>query len=395
MGYYVVNVHPVTDPGSSGNIALGQPKAGTIGSASDAEHDSLNLGGKSDAILLVKGVAATLPEIEVVGQRHVNAYIYPPDAFIIYDNFTGSPRPRVTAAVPGTYTVQALDDTVYTSFIQECTEATKSLDPSVGDDRYACQWRLEDRALGRKADDSPDDQDIYVGPVWADGNLGNYVHVAVVDDGIQASHPDLRSNVQRHLNWNYSSHGADKDGVDRPERHHGTALAGVIAARDNAIGVQGVAPKAEIYSHNLLAEPSDFSMVNSMTRNMGVTTNSNNSWRPIDGPGLSLAQTLWKRAVVRGVNEGNGGRDVFYTFAAGNGGPVGDGANLNRFANLYAVTSVCAVDDAGGMSDLSEAGPSLWLCAPSGNGRPGHRDIVTTENSDFTAGTSEAPPPHP
>ena len=35
--------------------------------------------------------------------------------------------------------------------------------------------------------------------------------------------------------------------------HHGTAVAGIIAARDNGIGVRGVAPRATVYGYNFSA----------------------------------------------------------------------------------------------------------------------------------------------
>ena len=204
------------------------------------------------------------------------------------------------------------------------------------------------------------------------------------------------SNVDRSLNWDYGAVGNNHDGVDRPGEHHGTAVAGVIAARDNSFGVRGVAPRATIYSYNFLSEQSDFSEHDSMLRNMGVTAVSNNSWGPIDGPGLGFASTLWERAAEKGVTTGYGGRGVFYAFAGGNGGLAGDDANLDEIANYYAVTGVCALNGPGRRSSYSEAGASLWVCAPSGDSTRGHRGIVTTENSNryrYTfSGTSAATP---
>ena len=87
---------------------------------------------------------------------------------------------------------------------------------------------------------------------------------------------------------------------------------------------------------------------------------------------------------------------MFYAFAAGNGGNVGDDANLDEVANFYAVTGVCAVNEAGWRSEYSEAGASLWVCAPSGDFTRRHASIVTTENSNryrYTFdGTSAATP---
>jgi subtilisin family serine protease len=68
---------------------------------------------------------------------------------------------------------------------------------------------------------------------------GRNVRVAVVDSGVDLTHPDLagQAAVQR----NFVGGGAVA-----PERH-GTAVAGVIAARaDNGRGVVGVAPEARL-----------------------------------------------------------------------------------------------------------------------------------------------------
>ena len=41
----------MTDPGSSGSIALGETKPGSISDSSDADYFTVNLDGKSNAFL--------------------------------------------------------------------------------------------------------------------------------------------------------------------------------------------------------------------------------------------------------------------------------------------------------------------------------------------------------
>ena len=157
-----------------------------------------------------------------------------------------------------------------------------------------------------------------------------------------------------------------------------------------------MAPQANIFAHNFLAHQSGASQADSMCRSREVTAVFNNSWGPVDGPGLGPADVLWERAVEKGITEGYWGKGVFYAFAGGNGAQAGDDANLDEIANFYAVPGVCAVNDADRRSDFPEAGASLWVCAPSHNTRYGHRSIVTTENSnryrDTFGGTSAATP---
>jgi subtilisin family serine protease len=71
--------------------------------------------------------------------------------------------------------------------------------------------------------------------------------VAVLDSGIDAAHPDLAGAVAGGASC---VKGSKKDTGD--EYGHGTHVAGTIAARDNAVGVVGVAPEATLYAVKVL-----------------------------------------------------------------------------------------------------------------------------------------------
>ena len=83
---------------------------------------------------------------------------------------------------------------------------------------------------------------------------GNHrVTVGVLDTGIQADHPDLRSNFNRRLSRNFTHDMPDVDGPCEfvschdpkgwDDNGHGTHVAGTIGAALNGMGVSGVAPK--------------------------------------------------------------------------------------------------------------------------------------------------------
>ena len=78
------------------------------------------------------------------------------------------------------------------------------------------------------------------------GSVG--VPVAVLDSGVDATHPDL--NVAGGINCNKGAPD-DKRPTEDPNGH-GTGVAGVIAARDNGFGVVGVAPGAPLWSVRVL-----------------------------------------------------------------------------------------------------------------------------------------------
>jgi subtilisin len=76
-----------------------------------------------------------------------------------------------------------------------------------------------------------------------DGSGTVNVDVAVIDTGIDLTHPDL--NVVGGVNCSTGNSYADGNG-------HGTHVAGTIAAKDDGIGVVGVAPGARLWAVRVL-----------------------------------------------------------------------------------------------------------------------------------------------
>lgn len=76
--------------------------------------------------------------------------------------------------------------------------------------------------------------------------------VAILDTGIDASHPDL--NVASIQDCTVSSGlGLCVDGAGRDDNGHGTHVAGTVAALDNDRGVVGVAPGARLHGVKVLS----------------------------------------------------------------------------------------------------------------------------------------------
>ena len=406
---YTLHTEAVTDPGSDPDTAarldLDAPTGGAIDEAGDADYFRLDF--TETTHLIIEGLslnrAPIVADLLDSDGEEISANVYAlnlvsssfrlPVGFQIRDDlgpgtyYIRVASPLVTESRPIAFFIHAVEDTEYADFIDECEASTRSLnDPQIDDALYACQWHLN----------SSNNRDINVEPVWADGIKGEGVNVAIVDNGMYHAHEDLKDNVDTSLNFDYTGLGD----VYQPFQHHGTHVAGIVAARDNDIGVRGVAPRATVYGYNLLAgQESIFNEVDAMTRNGVVTAVSNNSWGPFDGPWLSPANSFWERAVDSGITHGYDGKGTFYVFAAGNGHLLGDDSNFDGYANYYGVTAACSVDSRDARAGYSEAGANLWVCAPA-NDRPGSLGgtfgILTTENSDryerdFT-GTSAAAP---
>ena len=74
------------------------------------------------------------------------------------------------------------------------------------------------------------------------------VTVAVVDSGVEDTHPDLAGRVDTERSVKCSVNGVATQGFYgwRDEFYHGTHVAGIIAANHNDIGIDGIAPEATI-----------------------------------------------------------------------------------------------------------------------------------------------------
>ena len=81
----------------------------------------------------------------------------------------------------------------------------------------------------------------------AKANRGAGVNVAVIDTGIDTSHPDLAANVAGGVNCAGGGKRNYSDG-----HGHGTHVAGIVAALDNGNGVVGVAPEAKLWGVRVL-----------------------------------------------------------------------------------------------------------------------------------------------
>lgn len=78
-------------------------------------------------------------------------------------------------------------------------------------------------------------------------NKGTGVGVAIIDTGIDLTHPDLAGNIVADTSCvNGVPSGNDDNG-------HGTHVSGTIAALDNNIGVVGVAPEAKLVAVKVLS----------------------------------------------------------------------------------------------------------------------------------------------
>lgn len=268
-----------------------------------------------------------------------------------------------------------------------------------GDPLFADQWHWSNNG---SLPSSLAGEDARIQSVWSQGIKGSGIRIAVVDDGVDTGHEDLRMSsvpgIDLIFNVSDPSHSFSNSG-------HGTSVSGVASARDqNGIGGRGGAPCAEVIGINLLEQNSISASdeAQSQTHANLETHISNNSWGPPDNFGrLSNSSASWKSAVQNSFTSGRNGLGKVVTWAAGNGGAPGgvasalktDNSNYDGYANNPHVLTVCAVGTNGKKAAYSENGANLWVCGHSqGNNSTSYTTAITTTDAmgrfGFNAGTS-------
>ena len=405
VGPYTLHVRTSAQPGTTtataAPLTLRVPETGQITSSSDRDYFRLTLAEDTYVYIYALNLVGTrLPltptvlddqgatvSIAVIPNALYTAHGEPEVGFWIWGHLdAGTYHIRISGG-RGKY---LLDSGVsyYGPVLERCTGLTTPQ----SDPWYGCQWHLNNTGQF----DGGAMQDINVESVWAGGNKGEGINTVVVDDGLQTDHEDLIDNVLAARNHDYSGRGSVSD----PLQKHGTFVAGLIAARDNTLGVRGVAPRAKIFSYNLTSLGSVVSdgAADAMYRSEDAqhTAVSNNSWGFTDNGVPRTPDAVWELAVERGVTSGYGGKGAFYAWAGGNGHLQFDNSNLDGRANFYAVTAVCAVGYDDVRSGYSEMGANLWICAPSDSVDPDLPEITSTDTlsryNDTFGGTSAATP---
>lgn len=261
------------------------------------------------------------------------------------------------------------------------------------DPLFGRQWHLRNTGTNPGVTGLVAGNDVNVVSVW-DNYLGTGVNIAIVDDGLQVAHPDLAANARTDIDIDIN-YGDNDPSPDVTGDDHGTACAGVAAARgNNSVGVSGAAPQAGLVGVRLIsAAATDAQEAQGLTHQLTASNPADrvsiysNSWGPADdGATLEGPGPLAKAALQNGVTNGRGGLGAIYTWAGGNGG-TGDNANYDGYANNRYTIAVAASGGAGEQSSYSESGSCIVINAPSSYSGGG----ITTVDRTGTAGYEDPP----
>jgi subtilisin family serine protease len=215
------------------------------------------------------------------------------------------------------------------------------------------------------------------------------VDIGIMDTGIDLNHPDL--NVYRQVTFvSGTSSGNDDNG-------HGTAVAGIAAAKDNSQGVVGLAPGARLWAIKVLDSNGIGSSSNIIKGIDYVTQHANE----IDVVNLSFGAVGQNKAlhsaIIKSVAAG-----VTYTAAAGNEAIDASSVFPASYPEVIAVSAIVDTDGkCGGISGISTTvGKDDSFASFSNYGSvidlaaPGVLIKTTTKGSSYTtfSGTSVSTP---
>ena len=172
---------------------------------------------------------------------------------------------------------------------------------AISNDTYSAR-QYELKNTGQIAGLGNDDNDMQVPEAWDLASVSPDVIVAVIDSGVDLTHPDL--NLVTGYNYDGTTGGGPIDGDA-----HGTGCAGNVGAiKDNSVGVVGVAPGVKImpvYSGATIANADD-SIYVAVDQGADILSNS---WGWNGAPSYPL-----ESAIRYALDEGK-----VVLFAAGNG----------------------------------------------------------------------------
>ncbi|MED4780369.1 S8 family serine peptidase [Brevibacillus choshinensis] len=237
---------------------------------------------------------------------------------------------------------------------------------SIEDPYYSEQWGLDQ---------------IQAPAAWEAASGDSPVTVAVIDTGVDYTHPDLKGRVDTANDIDYVNN--DRDAKD--DEGHGTHVAGIIAAKLNSQGIAGVAGSRNIKILPLKAldQKGEGDMYDVATAIMDAADLGADVINLSLGAELESGQKAPRTltdAVQYAMDKG-----ALVVAAAGN-----EAANADRYvpASIPGVITVSAVGADLKLANFSNYGSSVNLTAPG-------VDILSTYPGDryaYMSGTSQATP---
>ncbi|TMN43200.1 S8 family peptidase [Pseudoalteromonas sp. S2755] len=296
-----------------------------------------------------------------------------------------------------------------------------------GDPLVDQQWHLKNTGQSAFSDRGGiAGEDLNLSLTHALGIMGTGVTTAVIDGGVELTHPDLIGNVKPG-SWDFLTDSPDLKPANSGDSH-GTGVAGIIAASAfNGIGGRGVAPRAGLVGFNLLQNgnmenwlqshgmysdgfnKASFDFPRVFNQSYGRTLSSPQTFNYDFSPWLQT----YEEAQEEITTTSHSGRGAIFVKSAGNGYQVqsfnasglGPGylwfsnrnhglpmqnVNLERIDTSYWNLVVSAYNADGKRSSYSTVGSSVFVSAPGGEYGSTTPAIISTDISGCDWGRNPA-----
>ena len=316
-------------------------------------------------------------EIENINEKN-NVEVIEQNRFVPQQYLLRVKNPQDTLTIANKYQESDLTEFAEPNFISEIEKARL---PS--DEFFTEQWHLHNTGQTR----GEIGEDVSAEEAWEISQGAPDITIAIIDDGVDIDHPDLKENIWKNPDTSASDvHGwnfYDDNSNPRPQKFtppyhrlagndsHGTPCAGVAAARgENTIGVVGIAYRCRILPVKIFLADDlvPYNVLADAIRYAGQKADVlSNSWS--GAPSSNVEQAI--KDVVR---TGRGGKGCPVFVATGNSyhSSIGFPSSVPEAIAVGASTNLAR------RASYSNYGEGIDFVAPSSGGTMG---IFTTDVS--------------
>jgi len=233
------------------------------------------------------------------------------------------------------------------------------------DPLYVSQWYLVNS--GQRGGSSR--LDVNVLPAWQLGFNGSGIRVAVNDDGMDITHPDLVANIEASSVYD-SARDTTGSGFVGTDNSHGTVVGSIVGMAFNGIGGVGIAYGATLIPGLAIGAPSYQKLFSAnLTSRADVSVNSwgkDPAFAENFGSSGSEVDQAWGAQLIKNATLGRNGLGMITVVSAGNQRSNNADAALSNFTNDKVTISVAATDEFGVVTNYSTTGANNLITAFGG-----------------------------
>lgn len=197
---------------------------------------------------------------------------------------------------------------------------------------------------------------VHAEEAWEKANYGEGIVVAVIDTGIDKTHPDLKDQIIGGEDFTNTGDFQDDNG-------HGTHVCGTILAALNNYGVVGVAPRAKVLALKVLDQSGrgDIKWINAAIEYAINWEGSNGEKVSVISMSLGGPEEEEEHRLIQKAVQNN----ILVVCAAGNSGDGREDTDEMDYPGAYPeVVQVGAVDLEKNLADFSNTNDEIDLVAP-------------------------------